>query len=198
MCHQSGVKKMNKPKRPPAVPDRKLKPTLDADTLEGVDFDVDPNWPHLQPRTKAARRVFVLEYIKDFNGTNAAMRTGYCTDKNARSVACRWLAEPFTQWLLAKVLDECKDDAIVTRKEVLMNLKREACTYEPGSQASRVKAWATLARLLGMETLKVEGNVTVANKVMTVPMVATPEEFEAMAVHRQRKLRESCATSARN
>lgn len=184
---------------------RRRKAAPPVPTVEGIsdaelNFEIEADWPHIQPRTKAARRVFLAEFLKDFNGTNAALRTGYCTEKNARNSACRWLAEPFTQWLLDRMLTELKEDAIVTRREVLAGLKREAFNNEPGASASRVKAWSTLGKLLGMEVTKLEGNVTVSAKVMTVPLATTPEEFEAVAMFRQAKLRRECAdaTHARN
>jgi hypothetical protein len=182
--------KLPLPPPPPRVP-------LDRDDVE-CNFNLDPEWSHIQTRTKAARRRFLMEYIKDFNAKAAALRTGFVEAHNAASASCRWLAEPFTQWLLDQILAELKEDAIVTRQEILAGLKREACSYEEGAHGSRVKAWATLAKLKGMEVLKVEGELNVSGKVMTVPLAQSPEEFEAIARFRQAKLKKDCADANRN
>lgn len=56
-------------------------------------------------KSQLRRETFVNEYLKDFNGAQAAIRAGYAPN-NARAQACDILAEPRVQEMLAKAMVE--------------------------------------------------------------------------------------------
>lgn len=65
--------------------------------------------------------LFVREYIKDFNGTRAAMALGYSA-ASAPSAACQMLKRPLVKELLAKVISERSDRLQVEADWVLTEL----------------------------------------------------------------------------
>lgn len=67
------------------------------------------------------RELFAHEYIKDLNGAAAARRIGIGAG-SARSEACRMLAEPEVQELIADLLAERKAAAKVDAERVLAEL----------------------------------------------------------------------------
>lgn len=164
-----------------------------------ADFRLDGDaWPNVQPRTKAARRRFVLEYLKDFNGTRAMLRAGYCDNADvARCQASQWVNEPYTQWLLFHELERMRETDVVHRNQVLAGLVREANHYGgDSSHGARVSALAKLATLLGMEVIKTEGKLSVTQPVMALPVVTSEEEWAAVAAFRQAKLKERASAQA--
>ena len=56
----------------------------------------------------------------------------------------------YAQLLLSLYMDEINEESIVTRKDVLAGLLREANDMG-GSQSARVAAWKALGKILGME-----------------------------------------------
>ncbi len=102
--------------------------------------------PHVQ-RLKS----FVVEYSKDFVAAKAIARMfpdkppSYC---NARGQ--KMLNTGYAQLLLSLYMDEINEESIVTRKDVLAGLLREANDMG-GSQSARVAAWKALGKILGME-----------------------------------------------
>lgn len=142
------------------------------------------------PRAKKLRREqFVREYIKDFNGSEAMRRMGSLS-KTPWVQASEWLKEAYTQWFLAKMVSELDEQAIITRNEVLFGLKKEANSHGiDGSAAARISAWRAIAKILGIEITKVEGNVNLGGGVMLMPMSGTPEQWEKAASEAQKKLK---------
>ena len=99
------------------------------------------------------RKVYVLEYIKDFSSTKALRRlfvgktNAYYAAKAKRFMRCGYVL-----LLISMVLEEMEEDAIATRKEVLTSLKQEMnCFDTDATSASRVAAAKALGKLLGME-----------------------------------------------
>lgn len=56
------------------------------------------------------RRAFIVEYLKDFDGKNAAIRAGY-SPRNAASTACNLLKIPTISKQIDEYLDNLKMDA---------------------------------------------------------------------------------------
>jgi hypothetical protein len=159
-------------------------------TQEDEDFEFNTNWDHLQHRMKEKRQAFCHEYIKDFNGSQALLRMGY-QSKTPWVRASEWLKEPYTQWYLGQLMVKLEDKAIVTRAEILLGLKKEAHHYGlDGSAAARISAWRTMAKILGLEITKVEGNISMAGGVMVLPMSGSPEEWEKAAAMAQDQLKQ--------
>lgn len=67
--------------------------------------------------------LFCQEYIKDLNGTQAAIRAGY-SRKTACEQAARLLANVKVQNCLAKIMEEKQDKLIAEQDEVLQTLTR--------------------------------------------------------------------------
>jgi hypothetical protein len=160
--------------------------------LEHIDEEGfgDQNWDHLQPRYIARRQLFVHEYLKDFNGSQAIQRMGYVMTQPWVK-ASQFLTEPYTQWYLGQLMAKLEDSAIITRSEILLGLKKEAHYHGlDGSAAARIAAWRTLGKILGLEVTKIEGNVAIQGGVMLMPFSGTPEEWEQAAQSAQEKLKQ--------
>ena len=68
---------------------------------------------------------FVTEYLKDFNATQAAIRTGY--SKNGAEVqGSRLLSNVNVQQEVQKIQDEAANEALVTTKYIVEGLKEVA------------------------------------------------------------------------
>ena len=162
---------------------RRRNPGRAATEKEIQDFTL------LRADYKANRRRFVYEYIKDFNGADAIRRLGYqCKRPNVK--AADFLAEPYTQHLLWDLVAKADEKAIVTRNEVLFGLKKEANHSGPdGHSSSRIAAWGKLAKILGMEITKIEGNMTHSGGVMAVPFSGSLADWEKASKLAQAKLK---------
>lgn len=117
-------------------------------------------------------RLFIHEYLKDFNETKACLRMGY--DLNSAKAAAKMLfLHSFTQLRLTEVMSELEAESIVSGAEIMLGLKKEACLGEDDSNSSgRIAAWKELARIKRM-------GVAASNKpqlvqgVMLVPMIVS-------------------------
>ena len=139
-------------------------------------------------RITALRDAFVREYVKDFNGTRAALAVGV-SEARAGQSAYEWLREPYVIKQLSDLMDRMEEKSIVTRNKVLFGLLKEANYHGlDGSSASRVAAWGKLAKILGMEVIKFEGDVKVRHNVMVVPLAATTQAWEDVAASMQSDL----------
>jgi hypothetical protein len=84
------------------------------------------------------------QYVIDFDLTQACARADLDWD-DAKDA----LREPFFVSLVQELLEQIEPDLIVSRQEVLQGLKREALHADKA--ATRVSAWNSLAKLMGME-----------------------------------------------
>lgn len=103
---------------------------------------------------------FVLEFIKDRNGSRAASEAGY---KNPRQMANKLKNKPQIQKALQSFADEVEEKALVTQEQVINGLLSEAkFVGEGSSHAARVSAWEKLGKHLNMftENVKVKGEGT--------------------------------------
>jgi phage terminase small subunit len=81
--------------------------------------------------------IFIDEYLKDFNGTQAAIRAGF-TDKatSAKSIASRMLNEPHVLLELARRREQLMDKIALSRDLILEEIRRIAF-----SNMGRVASW---------------------------------------------------------
>ena len=118
------------------------------------------NSKELTPKQAA----FVQEYLKDLNGTQAAIRAGY-SKKTANEQAARLLANASVQAAVTKGREKLAAKAEVTAERVLNGLLAEATADDgPTCKTARVKAWELLGKHLGLLTdrskVEVSGDVT--------------------------------------
>jgi hypothetical protein len=158
----------------------------EVEEIKGEAYD----FRHIHPKVIATRRLFVAEFVKDFQPTAALLRLGLHFEAPA-VVANRWLKEPYTQWLLDQYIDGATEGALITRNKVISALNREANNYSlDSSGASRVSALGKLAKILGMEIDRTEVNVAVAGGVMLIPVSNSAEDWEKSASKAQLTLKE--------
>lgn len=113
---------------------------------------------------------FACEYLRDFNPTNAWIRAGG-KPKSAMVRSRQVLRTPYVQKLINTVMDSLEEDNLVTRKQIIMGLWREANDREEGSSGgARVRALMGLARIKKMDVQVVENKGTIQHNVMAVPM----------------------------
>ena len=94
--------------------------------------------------------IFVSEYLKDFNGRQAAIRAGY-SPQSAEKTAYRLLKEPSIKELVAEQIRAKVARSSVTSDWIISQLKHEALFSGEGfSHGARVTALATLAKVTGM------------------------------------------------
>lgn len=72
---------------------------------------------------KGRRELFCREYLKDLNGTQAAIRAAYSPD-SARQTACDLLAEPEVQDRIAELAAARNEKLEIDATEVLLELLR--------------------------------------------------------------------------
>lgn len=118
------------------------------------------NSKELTPKQAA----FVQEYLKDLNGTQAAIKAGY-SEKTAAEQASRLLSNVKVQEAVTKGREKLAARAEVTAERVLNGLLAEATADDgPTCKTARVKAWELLGKHLGLMTdrskVEVSGDVT--------------------------------------
>jgi phage terminase small subunit len=91
---------------------------------------------------------FLAEYLKDRNGTQAALRAGYAPSV-AGQTAHRNLAHPIIAARLREITAKAKHAATVDAEFVLREL-RNVAEQEDVAQSTKVRALELLAKHLGM------------------------------------------------
>lgn len=105
----------------------------------------------MKKRSPNKKRAFVREYLKDQNGTQAAIRAGY-SKKTARSIASENLTKPDIKAALAKKIEKAEEKAIVDLVYVIKGFKEVAdrCRQEDTFDAAGAnKALECLGKHLG-------------------------------------------------
>lgn len=150
-----------------------------------------------QAKLRADR--FVMQYLRDFNATQAFVRTqveegkpyeeiDYNYSMNKGYQMTRW---PYVAQKIQEAMEVAEEKNILTRAEVMYGMKREA--YYTGSGAShgaRVGAWAALAKMLGMDQKKLEQNLAMKGGIMVVPATEDMDSWEQRAQAAQAALKE--------
>jgi phage terminase small subunit len=112
--------------------------------------------PKLTPRQQR----FIAEYVKDLNGTQAAIRAGY-SERSAAEQAYQLLQKTSVQEAVAKSSRQHMLRAGITAQDVIAGLHEEATRMGEGSSHSaRAAAWAHLGRYHQLFDRSVERTVT--------------------------------------
>jgi phage terminase small subunit len=102
----------------------------------------------------AKQEAFAIEYLKDKNATQAAIRAGYSA-KTARSIACEMLARPDIQQFVREKQEEARANATVTVDGIVDQLK-EIAVNPLAKDSDRIRALELIGKYLGMFTERVE------------------------------------------
>lgn len=108
------------------------------------------------------QRAFAVEYTKDKNATQAAVRAGY-SRRTAGSQGNDLLKKPEIQEAISELQEAAAARASITVDKIVAGLKQIA--EEPDAKDSdRIKAYELLGKYLGMftEKVKVEGQIDTA------------------------------------
>ena len=126
---------------------------------------------------------FVMEYLKDLNATQAAIRAGY-SEKTAAEQASRLLSNVKVQAAVTKGREKLAAKVEVTTERVLGGLLAEAMADDgPMCKGARVKAWELLGKHLGLLTDR--SKVEVSGDVSAL-LAASVEKYQELA-RRQRE-----------
>ena len=90
---------------------------------------------------------FCLEYVKDLNGTQAAIRAGY-SEKTARSTAAEYLAKPNIKERVQELKESSRGRAIITMDDIRKGVA-DIATSEEEKSADRLKAFDMLTKMFG-------------------------------------------------
>ena len=102
----------------------------------------------------AKQEAFAIEYLKDKNATQAAIRAGYSA-KTARSIACEMLARSDIQEFVRAKQEEMRANAVVTVDGIVDQL-REIASNVLAKDSDRIRALELIGKYLGMFTERVE------------------------------------------
>ena len=100
------------------------------------------------------QEAFAIEYLKDKNATQAAIRAGYSA-KTARSIACEMLARPDVQEFVRVKQEEARKNATITVDGIVEQLQ-EIASNVLSKDADRIRALELIGKYLGMFTERVE------------------------------------------
>lgn len=197
--------KPKRPKRPPAK-DRKppkekkdplaivreLHPTITAEEFSVKFF--------LSVEEKFRLQGFALEYLKDFNITQAACRMGYAYEL-AYQFGTQMLHHSYTQLRLSEMIAEMTADKVVSVQQVIARLWQEANAPDvafSSNASTRISALTSLAKILRLGEPKPPAPPSgfVPAGVMIVPMAASPDEWGQLARQSQKALKESTYVDA--
>jgi len=106
----------------------------------------------------AKRRAFVREYVKDFNGTQAAIRAGY-SQQTARHTASVLLTNPNVKKAIQELEQQAHAKAVLTLSELQEWWTKVIQGQDPDARPSdRLKASELLAKTYGAFTERIEQN----------------------------------------
>ncbi len=157
--------------------------------LSKEDAEFEADFSTMRPQSKGIRDRFCQEYMRDFNGSAAIRRMGYKSPQPGVR-ACEFMKEPYVQWKLQQLMEAADEKAIMTKGQLLMNMKREALDRVGNSGAERIAALRGIAKSLGFEVTKVEGTVSIGGGVMAVPFAGSMEDWEKASANAQAELKQ--------
>ncbi len=140
------------------------------------------------PTGKQAR--FIAEYLKDLNGTEAAVRAGY-RESSARHTASRLLQKPHIKAEVQRLQAEQLDKAGITAQGVLEQLRRiayldPAVIYDENGSVKNPRDWPVAART-ALTSFDVVRNRTAADglleRVVKVRLESKLQALEMLAKH---------------
>ena len=107
------------------------------------------------------QKKFCREYVKDFNGTQAAIRAGY-SEHTATEQASRLLINVKVGAFLAKLQAKIDEESEITVENIRKRLWEEAnAVDENATQAGNIRALELLGKHVGMftENFNIKGDV---------------------------------------
>ena len=102
----------------------------------------------------AKQEAFAIEYLKDKNATQAAIRAGYSA-KTAYSIGCEMLRKPEIQEIIRAKQEEAVKNAEVSVDWIVRQCK-EIASNVLTKDADKLRALELLGKYLGMFTDRVE------------------------------------------
>lgn len=145
---------------------------------------------NLRDDAKAFRDRFILEYLRDFNATQAYIRAGGTSARPTKAgyeIKC----EAYVAKAIADAIDALDEAAVTTRQRILAGLVREA-NHVGGdsSHGARVTAWSKLAGLMGLEAPQVEAAQALRGGVLIVPATQKVDDWEKRSAAAQQALKD--------
>ena len=121
---------------PPPLPkisgrDSKKEEEYKEDQKKAVE--VSEEEPQKEKKLTKKEEMFCLEYLKDFNGAQSAIRAGYSTN-SAKQIGCENLTKPYLREYLQQLIDKRSESCELSAQWVLDNLKEvvtRCMTQEP-------------------------------------------------------------------
>lgn len=107
------------------------------------------------------QELFISEYMKDLNATQAAIRAGY-KEENARQIGAENLSKPYIKNMIDKRLEERAKNNGITAEYVLQGIKGIADKID-AKETDRLKAYELLGKHLKLFTDKIEANTNNKN-----------------------------------
>ena len=105
------------------------------------------------------QKQFVSEYLKDFNGAQAAIRAGY-SKKTARSMANRLLTKADIKQKIKQAQEKVEEKSILSLEKSLQILSEIAIQGERDSD--RISAISLACKIQGWEAAqKVDNDITI-------------------------------------
>lgn len=108
----------------------------------------------LEPR----QRLFIDEYLKDFNGTQAAIRAGY-SEKTAQEQSSRLLSKVIVKEEITRrqtIIQKTTDLSIIKATQDLYRFIDELYNDEKIDRSAQLKAFIEIFKLNGLYTTKVD------------------------------------------
>lgn len=138
---------------------------------------------------------FISEYIRDFSVSNAWLRAGGKVS-GTTDAAYATIRTPYAQQRLQVLIDLMDEEQLVTDKEIVIGIKKEANSFGEGtSQTGRVAAWKLLAQLKGKLIKKTEVTAGAGTGgVMLIPIPASVQDWEAQTATEQEQLKKDVRT----
>jgi phage terminase small subunit len=123
------------------------------------------------------QKMFIKEYLKDLNATQAAIRAGYSED-SAKVIGCENLTKPYIAEEIEKELSARTKKVEIDAEYVLNNLKKVAETsMERNDSAGANKSLELLGKYLKLFTDKTETSVKF-DKSPVNELIASIEELK--------------------
>ena len=102
----------------------------------------------------AKQEAFAIEYLKDKNATQAAIRAGY-SKKTAAAIGWELLEHPNIQQIIREKQEEARRNATITVDGIVEQLQ-EIASNVLSKDSDRIRALELIGKYLGMFTEKVE------------------------------------------
>ena len=120
----------------------------------------------------AKQQAFIVEYVKDYNPTRAAVAAGY-SEKSAASTSSMLLAKPLVKMKIRELQEEDAQSSIISKAKVLMDCLEIAQNMKADPDDSRkatvaLKALHQVAMLLGYYEEKEKAEQPVLNLQINV------------------------------